>query len=108
MTQTASNSEKQETVRVQDKMNLKDMLYREDYDRVCIRDDGTWYKTTVGTMSKTAIYRIDRSDYYDMSRRQVDELVKIVECVLNGVGKFEIRGYDTNIQQIWEENVKNA
>jgi hypothetical protein len=72
------------TIRIKRKGVLKDILYREAYDKIVIYPNGDWALITNGTVDPNSCYVLSRNYFYDKSHRDIDRIVKYYENLLNG------------------------
>jgi hypothetical protein len=95
-----------DVVKIEDKSTLKRSLYHEDYKDINFAPDGSWTKVRTAD----PFIQLRRVHHYDLSRRDIDYLVKLTECRLNGYDgpsiDYTYQGGRSNIQTIWERLVK--
>lgn len=70
--------------RIKRKGILKDILYREAYDKIAIYNDGDWALITTGTVDPSSCYVLSRNFFYNRSHKDIDRIVKYYENLLNG------------------------
>jgi hypothetical protein len=71
------------TIKIKQKGELREALYKESYDKVAIYADGTWEPLTSGTHDYSAVYTISRPFFYDVSRKMVEKELEKIENILN-------------------------
>lgn len=99
--------------RLNNKDSFREQLYKENFDKIVIFEDGDWTKDEMANGK----FGIERRHFYDLSKEDTKYISKLVELVLNDVMKpFEMqtfnysssRGVDSreDIQSLWEKNIK--
>jgi hypothetical protein len=71
-------------IRIKRKGILKDILYREAYDKIAIYSDGDWALVSSGTFDPNSCYILNRVFSYNRSHKDIDRIVRYYENLLNG------------------------
>lgn len=70
-------------IKLKNKGQLAETLYREDYDKIIVYNDGKWARTTNMAQDSTEMV-FCRSSHYNMTKSQCKSFVGAIEALLNG------------------------
>lgn len=98
------------TVRIDNKQKLKEVLYKQGFDKIVIQEDGSW-KNYSNTTQVSGDVVLPRRKHYDLSKNDTKYLVKLAEVALNSerphliLSRFSYStGYQRDeVQEAWEK-----